>query len=266
MINHIRTLQKDIGIIIIELKKQNSKQIWNKNLLTSCKDAVDFYFRNIRNSCDTTNIYSSINDLDDAFQNLLVLTHKHSLKSTYSSLLGEIKKNLIILETESVSSIPHTITNVNIDKTDREIISTLKNFINSAALAYEQALVDLQSKERLSWRGPATDLREALRECLDYLAPDIDVMAQIGFKLEPDTKGPTMKQKVKFILKKRGKGSNEIKTTENAINLVDEMLGTFVRSVYTRASVSTHTPTDKNEVLRILNFVRVVFCEILELN
>jgi hypothetical protein len=56
----------------------------------------------------------------------------------------------------------------------------------------------------MSWRGPATDFRESLRETLDHLAPDSAVKAEPGFKLEQNTSGPTMKQKVRFILKKRG--------------------------------------------------------------
>lgn len=153
-----------------------------------------------------------------------------------------------------------------IDRIDTEIINSLKKIINPAALSYEQAIIDLKSNQRISWRGPATELRESLRECLDYLAPDTEVISQTGFKLDPDTKGPTMKQKVKYILKKKGIGNSEIETTESAINLVDEMLGKFVRSVYTRASVSTHTSKDRNEILRILKLIRVVFCEILEIN
>lgn len=266
MIDNIRSLQQDIRNILASLKKISSKQIGNKSLMSECKNAVDFYFRNIRNNINDTNTLSSTNSLDDAFQNLLMLTHKRSLKTIYNKTLTDIKNLLITLETEAISDIHKSKSSDTIEKVDREIILTLKNLINSSSLAYEQALIDLQSNSRLSWRGPATDLRESLRECLDYLAPDADVTAQPGFKLEQNTTAPTMKQKIKYIMKSRGKGSTEIKTTENAINIIDELLGTFVRSVYTRASVSTHTPTDKNEVLRILNLVRVVFCEILEVN
>lgn len=51
-------------------------------------------------------------------------------------------------------------------------------------MAYQQALLDLATPDRLSWRGPATDLREALRETLDVLAPDDEAKAMPGFKLE----------------------------------------------------------------------------------
>ena len=40
---------------------------------------------------------------------------------------------------------------------------------------------------------------------------------------------------------------------------------TFVRYVYSRSSISTHTPAGKKEVLRIRDWVRVVLAELLEL-
>src|SRR5690606_26559968 len=132
------------------------------------------------------------------------------------------------------------------------------------AMSYEQALIDLRTEDRLSWRGPATDLREALREVLDKLAPDDEVKAAPGFKPEPDARGPTMKQKVRYVLRNRRVSKSISEPTENAATAVDEALGAFVRSVYTRSSVSTHTSTSRGEALRVLDLVRVVLCELLE--
>jgi hypothetical protein len=73
-----------------------------------------------------------------------------------------------------------------------------------------------------------------------------------GYKLEPNTNGPTMKQKVRFVLKNRGASKAVSGPAESAIDGVEESLGTFIRSVYTRSNVSTHTPTDKAEGLALL--------------
>jgi hypothetical protein len=145
------------------------------------------------------------------------------------------------------------------------MITTLKALLPSAALSYEQALLDLSQEQRLSWRGPAADLREALRETLDHLAPDEEVVSAPGYKQEPGTHGPTMKQKVRFILRSRGLSKAVSATTEDATSSIDEAIGSFVRSVYTRSSVSTHTPTEKSEVRRVLDLVRVVLSELLEI-
>src|SRR2546428_33158 len=68
--------------------------------------------------------------------------------------------------------------------TERLIIDTLSRILPAAAASYEQCLVDLGGVPRRSYRGVAHELREALRETLDYFAPDGDVMAEAEFKLE----------------------------------------------------------------------------------
>ena len=75
-----------------------------------------------------------------------------------------------------------------------------------------------------------------------------------------------MKQKVRFVLKNRGASKAVSGPAESAIDGVEESLGTFIRSVYTRSNVSTHTPTDKAEVLRVRDLVRVVLSELLEVH
>ena len=80
------------------------------------------------------------------------------------------------------------------------IVETLDDFLPSAAQSYRQGCRTLN----LEYRGfPIEGLRRtarALRETLDYLAPDEDITNQSWFKLEPDCKGPTMKQKVVLFL------------------------------------------------------------------
>jgi hypothetical protein len=152
------------------------------------------------------------------------------------------------------------------DLVDTQIAETLQDIVPSAALSFKQATSDIQSKKRLSWRGPATDLREALRETLYHFAPDKDVKAMPGYKQDAGTDGPTMKQKVRYILRNRGVSKAVSETAEEATDAVEEAVGSFVRSVYTRSSVSTHTPTDKAEVLRVRDLVRVVLCDLLEIH
>ena len=124
----------------------------------------------------------------------------------------------------------------------------------------------MQVPQRLSWRGPATDFREALRECLDHLAPNKEVESNPGFKLETNQEHATMKQKTQYIMKKRELSKAAIKTAKDSIAIIDELVGSFVRSVYTRASVSTHTPTEKREVIRIRDLVRLVLSELLSIS
>lgn len=94
---------------------------------------------------------------------------------------------------------------------------------------------------------------------------DHEVRKQPGFKLDSNTSGPTMKQKVRHLLSSRGVSRTLAETPERAADAVDEVVGAFVRSVYSRSSLSTHTPTDRDEVLRVRDWVRVVMCELLQI-
>ena len=49
------------------------------------------------------------------------------------------------------------------------------------------------------------------------------------------------------------------------VDNVDEMVSGITRSVYSRSSVSTHTPTNRDEVVRLHVWVRLTLCELLAL-
>lgn len=153
-----------------------------------------------------------------------------------------------------------------VEPADQRIIEHLRTRLPSAALSYQQAVHDLRAPKRHSWRGPATDLREALRETLDHLAPDTEVTAQEGFRLEEGAKGPTMRQKVRFVLRQRGVSKTAMQTPESAVDAVELTVGSFVRSVYTRSSISAHTPTDRMEVIRVRDWVRAALRELLNID
>lgn len=228
---------------------------------------VERYFNEVRPSLVSNQEQDrAIKVIDDLMQDLLVICHKRSMAKRYQEILTSAKESLISLDRQSVATVGKFANNNGMDLIDAQIVETLRAIVPAAALSYEQATYDMQSIKRLSWRGPATDLREALREILDRLAPDKDVKAIPGYKQDAGTDGPTMKQKVRYILRNRGASKAVSGTAEEATDAVEEAVGSFVRSVYTRSSVSTHTPTDKAEVLRVRDLVRVVLCELLEIH
>src|ERR1700688_4182203 len=87
--------------------------------------------------------------------------------------------------------------------TERLIIDKLARIVPAAAVSYKQCFLYLGGPLRHSYRGVAHELREVLRETLNYLAPDPDVMAAPGFKLERDRVKPTQRQKALHVLRKR---------------------------------------------------------------
>lgn len=248
------------------LKALNGGQVHATKIRAALRALAERYFSEIRPTLiDSSEDSSHISAVNSAMQQLVEMCHKRGMATSYIELLRKAKGHLIQLDSTLISSNPQQ-HNQGQEKTpvDVRIITTLRALLPSAAMSYEQALQDLSQPERLSWRGPATDLREALRETLDRLAPDMEVKSMPGYKEEPDARGPTMKQKVRFILRSRQASSTSVATTEDATKSIDETMGSFVRSVYTRSSASAHTPTDKNEVLRVLDLVRVVLSELLE--
>lgn len=255
---HAESLRRNIN-------SSRATQIQSKKVLSDIRNFTEEYFREIRASYfspDTSN--NELLAIDLYAQQLLELTHKHPSKTKVVLLLKKIithSRKIDVYITVNQSS--HS--EQDVSDIDARIIDTLDEIVPSAALSYRQALLDLQTPIRFSWRGPATDLREALREILDHMAPDEDVTSLSNFKLEPEAKGPTMRQKVRYILSKRGMSRSSSAVPEGAAASVDEAVGTFIRSLYTRSSVSTHTPSDKAEVARIRDWVRITLCELLEI-
>lgn len=148
-------------------------------------------------------------------------------------------------------------------KEDEQIIEKLHVLVPSAALSYKQAILDLGDDSRVSFRGPALELREALREILDHLAPDGEVTVAPGYVQEKGRTRPTMKQKVRFIMKRRGKPSSS-DAPELTVTAFEEAVAGLTRAVYERSSKATHVAGERQTVVQLRRFVVAIFHEILE--
>lgn len=264
MSSHVTNLLSEIEAERKAINAAPGPQVQSKKQRDRIRTLVEAYFNDVKPLLDDATAEGAhIASIDSLMQALLQLCHKNSSTAKYKAAFKELKKHLVLLDSWLIAT-PLRSSSTSRETVDDRIVMTLRALLPSAAMSYEQALLDLAQNQRLSWRGPATDLREALRETLDHLAPDADVLNAPGYKQEKDTNGPTMKQKVRFILKNRKTSKNVAATTEDATSTVDEAVGAFVRSVYTRSSVSTHTPTSKDEVTLVLRLVRVVLSELLE--
>jgi hypothetical protein len=235
----------------------------------AAKDLVQAYFRVVRGELESLGV-GDLDELDGQFQTLLQLANRVSRRSTFLSTVKGIKEELerveglreVAIGTSGRASLEsaNQLTNQ-----EQQVVATLQTLVPAAALSYQQAVQDLQQLGRFSFRGTAAELREALREVLDHLAPDAAVSAAPGFKLEAGQTTPTMRQKARFILRSRGQPKNAIDTAEKAVELVDELVASLVRSIYTRASISTHTTPTVGEVRRIKSYVDTLLVDILAL-
>ena len=68
-----------------------------------------------------------------------------------------------------------------------------------------------------------------------------------------------------FILKSRRQTDAARKTVEEAVDVIEEQFGAFVRSVYSRSAASVHVGRDRDEVISIKRFVETVLVELLKI-
>ncbi len=122
------------------------------------------------------------------------------------------------------------------------------------ANAYRQVRRDLEDVTRLSYRGTANELREILREVLVKLAPDSAVVARPWFVAMTDTGKPTHQQRAKYILEKKGAGSEVHTVAEQSLDVVEEGLSKLVRGIYSRTSVASHTGQDLDEIRKQVRY------------
>lgn len=240
----------------------------------SAKSLIQDYFRRTRPDLLAVGLAEAeLEELDSQMQRLLQLANGRNAKQSYVRLLREIRAGMQRIELtreyrlgerrqEEGSSGVVLATDI-----EASVITTLEQLVPSAALSYQQALRDLAaSTERVSFRGTAVELREALRETLDHLAPDEEVMAAPGFRLETERTGPTMRQKVRFILRSRRVPEGARRTPEDSVSLIEELTGSLARASYDRGSIATHVASTENEVRQLKMYVDSVLAELLQVH
>lgn len=144
---------------------------------------------------------------------------------------------------------------------ERQLLNALDQQVPGVSQTYRQSIVDLNDPSRISFRGVATELRELIREVLDKLAPDEQVMSAQGFMLEQGLIKPSQKQKTRFILKGLGIGGSAKDAPETTANLIEDHVATFCRSLYVRSSNSLHADADRQEVRQIKLYVDALLAE-----
>jgi hypothetical protein len=255
------------------LAKCRSVNVNTTSLKSQAKELVQFYFRRARPTLLPIGFSDeSLGAIDGEMQEVLRLSNGNNRKSYYTDRLKRIESERtaidsqreVLLSRRAVAAA--TVVPVARSTVEQAILATLQQVVPTAALSYEQGCRDLANGNRISFRGVASEFRECLREVLDHLAPDKEVMAQQGFKLEDGQKKPTMKQKARFILRARDQAVTAAKAPEDAVSTVEEKFGGLARSVYERSSISSHVTTSKGEVIQIKMYVDTVLAELLEIH
>ena len=267
----MRELLDKLDTLQAKIRKVRAVNVNDKNTKQASIDAASRYFSAIRPKLVAT-IGESEELLahDDRWQDLIRLAQGNNLRQSYRKAVQSLKKELSTFNVAALSRVAERGVDGGLlsDLTPAEklIVETLDRFVSSAAASYRQGILDLRDGQRLSYRGTASEFREALREVLDHLAPDNEVKKQPGFKIEANRAGPTMKQKVRFILTSRERSKTQRQVAEKSIDLIDGLIGEITRATYDRASLATHVETTRSEVMKIKRYVDTVLFDLLEIS
>jgi predicted pPIWI-associating nuclease len=250
------------------LGRNRAKNVNAAALRKQAREIVTGYFGEQRNALQRLGTSEEkLNDFDSEMQRLIGLSTGLNSRLSYQKTLRALKALRKRIETGLeflIGRVENPATSLVIaSQIEVSISKTLQHMLPNAAKSYEQVLVDLQDKSKKSYRGTAAELRESVREVLDHLAPDADVMASAGFKLEQGQNGPTMKQKMRFILRARKLGDAGRQTAEDSVAHLDENIAALGRSVYTRGSVDLHTGRERQEILNFKMYADAVLGELL---
>jgi hypothetical protein len=252
----------DFGRLAPKIVKSTSVNINAVHLREEVKAVARQYMRDGRPVLLREGFDSAV--LDEHFKKLHELADGINKAASYKWRVSAVRKAIPEL-TSRLEMQAGTGGDAGHSVAEAQLVDAITALVPSAGLSYRQAIHDLADSNRVSFRGPAAELREVLREILDHQAPDTDVTSSPGFKLEKDRLKPTMKQKVRFILKARGQGLSTVELPEKALESVEAIVGGLARSVYNFGSVVTHVASERQAVVHPKRYAEVVLSHLLEL-
>lgn len=251
------------------LTRNKAVHVNSQGLKDQVRAFGEMWFSGTRNDMQRTGIPTEeLLPLDEPIKRLVELATGRNLKRHYQDALRAVRRTRVRLEPRLIIAGAENAAadSLSMSSLESNILRTLDAILPSAGVSYRQVLFDLGQKERFSYRGSATELREAVRELLDHLAPDEEVLQSPGFKLEKDRRAPTMKQKARFILKARELGPTSRRAPEQAVALLEDQIASIARSVYERGSAATHGVTTRSQLLSFKTYADAVLAELLQVH
>lgn len=234
------------------------------------REVVQFYFREVRGPLENVGVETeTVAAIDQKMQHMIELAAGVNRKATYLGIIRGLAKlrapltAAIEIRANAKSAPPPPLL---LSHAEAAVLQTLDKILPLTALSYRQAIQDLADQTRYSYRGVAAEFRETLREVLDHLAPDADVVKGPGFKFEKDQTKPTMKQKAVHILKARGLNDTQRKPATDAIAIIEGAVGSLARAAYNVGSLATHVSAERAEVLTFKGYADAVMAQLLEIH
>ena len=145
---------------------------------------------------------------------------------------------------------------------ERATLDRLAKLSRPLADSLEQALRDLNDPSRLSYVGPAGEVREVMRAAIQLLAPDEEVRAQkwfVGIK-QGDKVNPSQAERTRYAVQSRRGNPDQLKELDA---LVDALVGKIGRETYASSSKAFHAGTAQEDVWKLTGWVFSVLDEVL---
>lgn len=145
---------------------------------------------------------------------------------------------------------------------DVSVLDRLRKLSQPLADSLEQALRDLNDSTRLSYVGPAGEVREVLRAAVQILAPDGEVKEQKWFvgHQQGESTNPTQAERTRLAVQKQRGNVDQVRDLDA---LLDELVGKIGRETYTSGSKAFHAGTARESVSRLTRWVFAVLDEVL---
>lgn len=249
------------------LRKSKGRTVSLEEIRTLSKSVANLWVHDIsplaRLASNNESALQSIDSLmDQLVSHTLRTTKKEVYLTTVRDALSIYDKQIFVHLHRQVGAVLSGSVSVG----DNSIVDALAKISESLVAGYQQVHKDLADESRISWRGPADEIREVLRELLESLAPDDAVKKASWYKQEPNTEGPTQAQRAKFALEQRAAQSHRVNAAQETVNLVEQSVSRLVRKTFQRANNAAHTSQDRDEVKRILGYFDLLAKDLLGLS
>ena len=145
---------------------------------------------------------------------------------------------------------------------ESEILARLRRLSPQLADSFEQALKDLNDHTRLSYIGPAGEIREVMRAAIQLLAPDEEVKGQawyVGIE-QGGKRHPSQAERARYAAQRRGGSGDQVRSTDS---LVDELVGQVSRQTYASGSGAFHGAAARPKVRKLTGWVNAILDEVL---
>jgi Predicted pPIWI-associating nuclease len=145
---------------------------------------------------------------------------------------------------------------------DADILARLRRQSPSLADSMEQALQDLNDHTRLSYVGPAGEIREVMRATVQLLAPDNEIKGQPWYRgIERDGKqSPSQAERIRYAVQQRGGDRDQIRGFDE---LTDQLVAQIGRQTYATGSSAFHAGTLQSKVRKLTGWVFAILDEVL---